>query len=89
MGFNEWMQELLFGEAGGALQAGAEKVGGPEDPGSIDPPIAKPGFDVVFKDGRYYYVPKPTQPIQPAQPSQSSQVDMMVEALKFWKPMPK
>lgn len=37
---------------------------------------AKAGFGIEFRDGRYYSVPK-----------QQDQMQLMIDALKFWKPI--
>lgn len=89
MGFNEWMYGLLFGDAGKALQEKGNEFRESKGLGPAGPLDIKPGFDTVFKDGKYQYVPKPTQPIQPGLPNQETQLNQMVEALKFWKPLPK
>jgi hypothetical protein len=87
MGFNEWMYGLLFGDAGEALKGKSDEFTAQVDP--LKPLVEKPGFNSVFINGKYQYVPKTTQPVQPGLPNQNEQMNMMVEALKFWKPLPK
>ena len=85
MVFIEWMYGFLFGDAGEALKGKADEITAQVDP--LKPLVEKPGFNSVFINGRYQYVPKPTQPIQPGLPNQNTRVNQMVEALKFWKPL--